>query len=130
VKSTRIASGEHEFTHYGFEQLLARKAAQILQPDLTWSGGLTTGLRVAEMAAAEGIPLAPHRGGSVYAMQLATHHPSCVLAESFGTGEPGNEVMAMLTAPFENGYYKPVPGVGCGVEWTSEILKSRTPSLT
>jgi hypothetical protein len=62
-------------------------------------------------------------------MQLVAHHPSCVLAESFGTGEPGNEVMAMLTAPFENGYYKPVLGVGCGVEWTTEVLKSRAPSL-
>src|SRR5206468_9852022 len=76
VKSTRIASGEHEFTHYGFEQLLERKAAQVLQPDLTWSGGLTTGLRVAGMAAAQGIPVAPHRGGSVYGMQLAAHHSS------------------------------------------------------
>jgi len=129
VKSTKIASGEHEFTHYGFDLLLRRKAAQVLQPDLTWSGGLTTGLRVAGMAAASRIPVAPHRGGSVYGMQLVAHHPACILAESFGTGEPGNEAMALLTAPYENGHYLPPQGPGCGVEWSGEILKRHAPSL-
>jgi L-rhamnonate dehydratase len=129
VTSTKIASGEHEFTHYGFDTLLRLRAAQVLQPDLTWSGGLTTGLRVAELAASRGVPVAPHRGGSVYGMQLIAHHPACILAESFGTGEPGNEVMAMLTAPYQAGYYLPVPGPGCGVDWTTELLRSRAPSL-
>lgn len=129
VTSTKIASGEHEFTHYGFDTLLRLNAAHVLQPDLTWSGGLTTGLRAAALAAARGVPVAPHRGGSVYGMQLIVHHPSCILAESFGTGEPGNEMMAMLTAPFDKGYYLPVPGAGCGVEWRADVLKSRAPSL-
>ena len=129
VKSTKIASGEHEFTHYGFDVLLRHEAAHVLQPDLTWSGGLTTGLRVAEMAAARRLPVAPHRGGSVYGMQLIAHHPACILAESFGTGEPGNEAMAMLTAPFENGYYMPPPSPGCGVHWPAAVLKKYTPSL-
>jgi L-rhamnonate dehydratase len=129
VKSTKIASGEHEFTHYGFDVLLRHDAAQVLQPDLTWSGGLTTGIRVAEMAAARRVPVAPHRGGSVYGMQLIAHHPACILAESFGTGEPGNEVMGMLTAPFDKGFYLPPPGPGCGVTWPNEVLKKFAPAL-
>lgn len=114
VTSTKIASGEHEFSHYGFELLLRLEAAHLIQPDLTWSGGLTTGLRAAQLAAARHIPVAPHRGGSVYAMHLNIHHPACILAESFGTGEPGNEMMNRLTAPFENGFYKATETPGCG----------------
>ena len=59
VRSTRIASGEHEATIYGFRELLRNHAAHILQPDLTWSGGLTDARRVAAAAEAAGVPLIP-----------------------------------------------------------------------
>jgi len=122
VKETRIASGEHEYSHYGFDLLLRQKAAHILQPDLTWSGGLTTGKRAATLAAAHGVPVMPHRGGSVFGMQLVIASANCPLAESFGTGEPGNELMALMTAPFENGYYRAPDGPGMGLEIPEGVL--------
>ena len=75
---TRIASGEHEATIYGFRELLRNHAAHVLQPDLTWSGGLTDARRVAAAADAAGVLLIPHRGGSVYGMTLllTTRGPS------------------------------------------------------
>lgn len=124
VKSTRIACGEHEYTHYGFELLLRHGAAHFLQPDLTWSGGLTTGKRVVELAAARHVPVLPHRGGSVFAMQLVASSDNCPMAESFGTGEPGNEMMELLTAPFERGYYMPPEGPGMGVEFPKKVLNA------
>ncbi len=129
IRGTRIASGEHEYTHYGFDLLLRQKAAHFLQPDLTWSGGLTTGRRVADAARPYGIPVIPHRGGSVYGMQLVISHPNCPLAESFGTGEPDNELMGMMTAPFDKGYYLPTEGPGFGVEFPAEVLRKNAPSL-
>jgi len=39
VGSTRMATGEHESTHYGFELLAHHKAADIWQPDMNWCGG-------------------------------------------------------------------------------------------
>lgn len=129
VKGTRIASGEHEYTHYGFDILLRHQAAHFLQPDLTWSGGLTTGRRVATMAAAKSVPVLPHRGGSAFGMQLVISHPNCPMAESFGTGEPGNELMALCTAPFANGYYSAPRGPGMGVEFPDAVLKKHAPSL-
>ena len=123
VKGTRIASGEHEYTHYGFDLPLRRRAAHFLQPDLTWSGGLTTGKRVATLAAARHVPLIPHRGGSVFGMQLIVASANCPLAESFGTGEPGNELMDLLTSPFEKGYYRAPQGAGMGFEIPEGVRK-------
>jgi L-rhamnonate dehydratase len=122
VKSTKIACGEHEYTHYGFNELIRHKAAQILQPDLTWSGGLTTGKRVTELAARAGLPVMPHRGGSAFGMQLIATSKQCPLAESFGPGE-SNEMWMRLAAPFERGFYRATEGPGLGIQLPQGVLK-------
>lgn len=123
VRSTRIASGEHEYTRYGFENLIARRAAHILQPDITWSGGLTELRKIAALASAHQLPLIPHRGGSVYGLHfiLATAH--CDLAESFGIGEPGNEIMQTMSPRFADGYIYPSERPGFGVEITEAMIR-------
>ncbi len=63
IKSTRIATGEHEYTRYGYRRLLENKSASIWQPDVHWVGGLTELRRVAALAAAYDIPVIPHGGG-------------------------------------------------------------------
>ncbi len=122
VKGTRIASGEHEYTHYGFNELIRHKAAHILQPDLTWSGGLTTGKRVVELATRAGLSVMPHRGGSAFGMQLIVTSKQCPLAESFGPGE-SNEMWQRLAAPFERGFYRATEGPGMGFELPQGVLK-------
>ena len=129
VRGTRIASGEHEYTHYGFRELIRHKAAHILQPDLTWSGGLTVGRRVAVMAAAESIPVIPHRGGSLYGIHLILSSSNCPMAESFGTGEPGNELMEAMTSRFDKGHYYPPEEPGFGVEISAAMLRKHARSL-
>jgi L-alanine-DL-glutamate epimerase-like enolase superfamily enzyme len=126
IPSTRIASGEHEYTRYGFENLIARRAAHILQPDITWSGGITELRRIAALASAHQLPLIPHRGGSAYALPflLATAH--CDLAESFGIGEPGNEIMQLLSPRFSGGYLYPNEKPGFGIEWSDAIVRKYT----
>ena len=63
IKSTRIATGEHEYGRYGFRYLLEAKGASIWQPDIQWCGGLTELRRIGAMAAAYDIPVIPHGGG-------------------------------------------------------------------
>ncbi len=63
LKSTRIATGEHEYGRYGFRYLLEHRGASIWQPDLNWCGGLTELRRIGAMAAAYDIPVIPHGGG-------------------------------------------------------------------
>jgi len=123
VRSTRIAQGEHEYTRFGFENLIARRAAHILQPDITWSGGLTELRKIAALAATHQLPLIPHRGGSVYGLHfiLATAH--CQLAESFGVGEPGNEIMQAMSPRFADGYLHPSDKPGFGVELSEALIR-------
>ncbi len=63
IKSTRIATGEHEYGRYGFRYLLEANGASIWQPDIQWCGGLTELRRISAMASAYDIPVIPHGGG-------------------------------------------------------------------
>ncbi len=63
IKSTRIATGEHEYGRYGFRYLLEHNGASIWQPDLNWCGGLTELRRIGALGAAYDIPVIPHGGG-------------------------------------------------------------------
>ena len=64
IKDIKIVTGEHEYTRYGFRQLLAHNAAEIWQPDVHWCGGITEMRRIGALAAAYDIPVIPHGGGS------------------------------------------------------------------
>ena len=47
-----LSTAEHEYTRYGFRRLIQDRSVDILQPDITWLGGLTEARRVVAMAAA------------------------------------------------------------------------------
>ncbi|HEV2108413.1 MAG TPA: mandelate racemase/muconate lactonizing enzyme family protein, partial [Thermomicrobiales bacterium] len=59
-----IAGGEAEFTRFGFRRLLSERAVDIVQPDLTATGGFTECQRIAALASAGGIRYVPHVWGS------------------------------------------------------------------
>ncbi len=83
IKSTRIVTGEHEYTRYGFRQLLEHNAAEIWQPDIHWCGGLTELRRIAALAAAYDIPVIPHGGGSRDCVHFIMSTPNSPWAELF-----------------------------------------------
>ncbi len=58
--STPIACGENRFLRFGFTDILERRAADIIQPDLQKAGGLLEGRRIADLAHAYYVPFAPH----------------------------------------------------------------------
>jgi L-alanine-DL-glutamate epimerase-like enolase superfamily enzyme len=58
--SVPISTGESEFTRHDFREIAELRAADILQPDLAIAGGLTEGLRIAALASAFNLRLAPH----------------------------------------------------------------------
>ncbi len=78
--STMVTCGEHEYTRYGFRQLLEGGCADILQPDITWCGGITEARRVVALASAYDIPVIPH-GSSVYSYHLQYAFQNCPFAE-------------------------------------------------
>jgi len=60
--SIPIAGGEHEFTIYGFRELLDAQAIDYIQFDTNRVGGLTQARKIAALAEAHSIPVIPHAG--------------------------------------------------------------------
>jgi len=63
-----IAGGEHEFTLYGFRELLEAKAVDYIQFDTNRVGGITQARKIAALAEAHSVPVIPHAG------QLHNYH--------------------------------------------------------
>ncbi len=57
-----ISGGEHEFTLYGFRELLEAKALDYIQFDTNRVGGITQARKVAALAEAHAVPVIPHAG--------------------------------------------------------------------
>ena len=80
-----IATGEREFTRFDFEDLFNHRALDIAQPDVARTGGLTEIRRIAAMASAKGIRLAPHAWGSgvlfAASLHVAMSAPNCHILE-------------------------------------------------
>ncbi len=57
-----ISGGEHEFTLYGFKQLLDRKAVSVVQYDTNRVGGITVAHKINALCEAYSVPVVPHAG--------------------------------------------------------------------
>jgi L-rhamnonate dehydratase len=83
-----IATGEHEATRWGFKELLAR-GCRILQPDVSWAGGITETRRIFALASAFGAEVIPHNGGmQPWALHLMIGQANCSAAEIVVLGSP------------------------------------------
>jgi len=78
--STPISGGEHEFTRYGFRELIRRRAVDILQPDVNRAGGITESRKIWAMAAGFGLPVIPH-AGQAHNYHLVMAHLNSPMAE-------------------------------------------------
>jgi L-alanine-DL-glutamate epimerase-like enolase superfamily enzyme len=60
--TTPIAAGEHEFTSYGFRQMIEARALDYFQFDTNRVGGITAARKIQALAEAYSIPVVPHAG--------------------------------------------------------------------
>ena len=59
---TPLSGGEHEYTLYGFRQLLEKRAVDVVQFDTNRVGGITQAHKICALAEAFHIPVIPHAG--------------------------------------------------------------------
>jgi len=125
-----IATGEHEYTAYGFKLLIENQCCDIIQPDVTWCGGLTELLRIEASAEAGGVRLIPH-ASSVYAYHFMMGRPDLPFGEFVNASDDGASIVPMYGPLFTN---EPLPegGVvrlssdpGFGVELNPKLRLSR-----
>jgi D-galactarolactone cycloisomerase len=130
-----VASGECEFTRFGFREVLVQGAMDIIQPDTCSAGGLSECKKIADMAAAFGVRYNPHCWGTgiglAAALQLMgvlpTHTPTSLapaqpIFEFDRTEHPIRQ--AILQEPIEHsgGVVQIPTGPGQGIEINRDAL--------
>jgi len=121
---TLISAGEHEFTRYGFREMIDRRTVNIVQLDVNRCGGITESQKIWAMAAAHDLPVLPH-AGQMHNYHLIMSHMNSPIAEFFPQPEgppDGNELfwVAFNGEPLpQNGYLTlpDTPGMGLEVNW-------------
>jgi L-rhamnonate dehydratase len=88
-----IAGGEHEFTLYGFRELLEARALDYIQFDTNRVGGITQARKIAALAEAHSVPVIPH-AGQMHNYHLVMASLNSPMAEYFPLVdvEVGNEL--------------------------------------
>ncbi len=88
-----IAGGEHEFTLYGFRDLLAAHALDYIQFDTNRVGGISQARKICALAEAFSIPVVPH-AGQMHNFHVVMASLNCPMAEFFPPVdvEVGNEL--------------------------------------
>ncbi len=120
-----IATGERVFTKWGFREVLEKRAATILQPDLCHAGGITECRLIAGMAEAYYAAIAPHNPlgpiSLAAGVQLAASIPNFLIQEQVSLGE------GYLKQPFKvrDGYLDLPAGPGLGIELDEDALEDK-----
>lgn len=95
----RIATGENLYTKYAFADLIARRGADVVQPDNRRAGGVTEWMEIAAIADGYGLELASH-GGSATDLNMLLAMPNAVYMETSG---PRKMIDGEVAAPEEPG---------------------------
>jgi L-rhamnonate dehydratase len=122
-----ITGGEHEFTRYGFRDLIEKRAVDILQPDIYRAGGLSELKKIAAMASAYNLPVIPHGvGAPTYHFVIST--PNCPRAEFVDIFAQGGRPLLKGEPQPQNGIVKLSDAPGFGYELDPEILSGQAPA--
>ncbi len=87
-----IAGGEHEYTRWGFRDLIEKRAVDILQPDIYRAGGVSELRKIAAMASAAGLPVIPHGVGAP-TYHFVWSNPGSPVAEFVDIFAQGGELL-------------------------------------
>ncbi len=120
-----IAGGEHEFTLYGFRDLLQARAVDYIQFDTNRVGGITQARKIAALAEAHSVPVIPH-AGQMHNYHIVMASLNSPMAEHFPMVdvEVGNELFWYLFTGeprAKNGFINlddDVPGLGLSIDET------------
>lgn len=120
-----IATGERIFTKWGFREILEKRAATILQPDLCHCGGIFEARLIAGLAESYYASIAPHNPlgpiSLAAGLQLAASIPNFLCQEQVSLGD------GYIKTPFkvDQGYIALPTAPGLGVELDDNALADK-----
>jgi D-galactarolactone cycloisomerase len=127
-----LAAGENHYTRFDFERAADDGVLGIWQPDLSKTGGLTEGFRIAALAASHGIRIHPHTSLTALNMAASLHLLSVIDNGGYFEADcsrynPLRDVLcADLEHPTEHGSFQAPPGAGLGVRVEEGALDAFT----
>jgi L-alanine-DL-glutamate epimerase-like enolase superfamily enzyme len=128
--TTPLAAGENHFTRYEFARLIEEASVDVIQPDLSKSGGITECLRIAAMASAHKLEVHPHTSMTGLNMAASIHFLAAIDNGGYFEGDVSKNNLfrdELTSTPFElskDGTVRPLEGPGIGVEVNEDFLKS------
>lgn len=116
-----LAAGESEFTTAGFREFCNDRILAVFQPDVARAGGITGMLRIAYLAHAYNIPIAPHVGActgicAAASIQLSAALPNFSIYEHMYLPHGLQEVFAEPRPTPVKGVISVPTGPGLGLE--------------
>lgn len=126
---TPIATGERLTGLHGFRELLEKRAASIIQPDITHCGGLTEARRIAALAQAYGVSIAPHNPqgpvSTAASIEFGFATPNYLICESVNNDVPWRDdiVSSGFSIEPKGRVVRPSTRPGLGIEINEDEVR-------
>jgi galactonate dehydratase len=128
-----IATGERMYTRWGFKEILKTGAVDIIQPDVSHAGGIWETRKIAAMAEAFDVAVAPHCPLGPIALASCLQVDFCsinsfIQEQSLGIHyNQGSDVLDYLTDPqvfrYQDGFVPLLTAPGLGIEINEEKVR-------
>ena len=126
-----LATGERRFTKFEFRELIEKRAVAVLQPDLCHAGGIAETRKIAAMAEASYLSVAPHNPLGPISLAACLQVDACtsnfLIQEYPALDDAADLGHGLLRNPFviEDGSVRLPTGPGLGIEVDEERLAVR-----
>jgi len=134
--SIPIATGERMYTRWGFKEIMKQGIVDIIQPDVSHAGGILECRKIAAMAEAHDMAVAPHCPLGPIALAASLQLDACspnafIQEQSLGIHyNKGNDLLDYLVDPtvfsYKDGYVSISDKPGLGIEINEEKLTEMT----
>ena len=125
-----IATGERLLTRHDFRPIFEKQACDVIQPDLCHCGGLWEAKKIAAMAEAYYLGVAPHNPlgpvANAAALQFALSTPNFLIQEDMLGDVPWRWEVVRSSLTTQNGFWLPTTAPGLGIE-IDEAAAARHP---
>jgi galactonate dehydratase len=130
-----VATGERCNSRYGFRELVERRAADILQPDVIHAGGLLETRKIAAMAEPCYMSVAPHNSAGPGCTAASLHFAACAsnfkIQETFDDfSEPWVRTVVRGAPEVHDGYFELPNRPGLGIELNEDVIREHPPRET
>jgi L-alanine-DL-glutamate epimerase-like enolase superfamily enzyme len=125
-----LAAGENHYTRFEFTRVIEDGNITVLQPDLSKTGGITEGLRIAAMASAYKLQINPHTSMTGLNMAATIHFLAAIENSGYFEGDVSRNNLfrdELVSSPYQvdrDGNVHPLEKPGLGLEVNEEFLRA------